>query len=391
MVIVGAGSAGAAAAALLARRGANVVCLDRRERTLAGARWINGVPGWAFDEAGLARPDARERVGDGGRFVLVAGWGPKHVVAEPDDVLDIDMRALVARLQAEAIACGAKIVGGVRASRVERGVLWTSAGTIAARWFVDASGAAGARLLDQRHEPADLCAAAQELRAITDVRRARSFFDAHGARPGDTLCFTGVAGGYSIVSARLVDAGVSLLTGSLPEHGHPSGASLLARFVAEHAWIGERLFGGARVIPLAAPSAPLAAGSIALLGDAAGQVFPAHGSGVGVGLVAARLLADAIASGAGPRGYAAAYRRRFGLLHSAYGALRRVSARLSPRDLEEMIDARLIDARTVRAALEQRWPPASLARALPSLAAAMSRPRLLYRVLFAPRALPSPR
>jgi flavin-dependent dehydrogenase len=305
-------------------------------------------------------------------------------------VIDIDMRALVTRLQAEAIAAGAKIIAGVRALRVERGVLWTNAGTIAARWFVDASGAAGARLLDQRHEPGDLCSAAQELRAVTDLRRARAFFEAHGALAGDTLCFTSVAGGYSIVSARLIDDGVSLLTGSLPEHGHPSGASLLARFVAEHAWIGERVFGGARAIPLAPPSA-LAADSVALLGDAGGQVFPAHGSGVGVGLVAARLLADALASGAGTRGYAAAYRRRFGLLHAAYGALRRVSSRLSPRDLEEMIDARLLDERTLRAAIEQRWPSASLARALPSVAAALSRPRLLRRVIFPPRALPSPR
>ena len=49
VAIVGAGTAGAAAAALCAQRGLSVVCLDSKPLDGAGARWLNGVPLSAFD------------------------------------------------------------------------------------------------------------------------------------------------------------------------------------------------------------------------------------------------------------------------------------------------------------------------------------------------------
>ena len=57
VVLVGAGSSGAAAAAFLAERGASVA-VDRaaRRSTQAGARWVNGVPRAAFREAGVDLP-----------------------------------------------------------------------------------------------------------------------------------------------------------------------------------------------------------------------------------------------------------------------------------------------------------------------------------------------
>ena len=63
-------------------------------------------------------------------------------------------------------------------------------------------------------------------------------------------------------------------------------------------------FGGQRAIPLGRPHDTLASDRVALVGDAARQVFSAHGSGIGAGMVAARMLVDAIVRGAGPAEYA---------------------------------------------------------------------------------------
>jgi flavin-dependent dehydrogenase len=309
-----------------------------------------------FREAGVDQPRGEERLGGGHPFHLMAGWGPTRVVVRRHDVLDVDMRLLVARLQREALQAGADLRGGVTVHALAAGALSTSAGELRARWFVDASGLAGARLLDQpRLSPSDVCTAAQEVRAVRDPAGARAFFDRHGVEPGATLCFSAVAGGYSIVNVRVDEDRVSLLTGSIPALGHPNGARLLASFVEEQPWIGERLFGGARAIPLRRPRL-LARGSVALLGDAGSQVFSAHGSGIGVGLVAARQLADALVRGAGPEGYARDFHRRWGTLLRSYDLLRRLSQRLSAREVGWMMRAGLMNEATVRMALEQRLP-----------------------------------
>ena len=56
---------------------------------------------------------------------------------------------------------------------------------------------------------------------------------AHEVGEDETLCFSGVAGGYSILNVRFAHGEVSLLTGSIPADGHVSGLELLRSFVAE--------------------------------------------------------------------------------------------------------------------------------------------------------------
>ncbi|HEY3352279.1 MAG TPA: FAD-dependent monooxygenase [Polyangia bacterium] len=358
VAIVGAGSAGAAAALLCARRGLAVVCLDRRRLDAAGARWINAVPGWCFDEAGLARPTPPELVAEHFAVNLVAPGGAQRVVLRGHDVLHVDMRALVRRLQRGARTAGAVLAGGVRVEAVTGDVLRTSRGPVRARWFVDAGGVDGPRLLGQPAPAADdLCSAAQQVRDVTDAAAARAFFRAHDVEPGDTLSLAGVAGGYSALDLRLhADDHMSILCGTLPALGHRPAPRLLADFVATQPWIGARRYGGARLIPLRRPYDRLAEGPVAALGDAACQVFPGHGSGVGLGLVAARLLADALADGAGPWPYAVAWQRRYGGLAAAYGLLRRFAQALPPGALGRLMAAGLLDAETVRPGLEQRLP-----------------------------------
>ena len=107
VIVVGAGSSGAAASALIAERGLRVICVERRPLDEAGARWINGVPRAAFVEAGIALPGPGESDGAPVPFHLVTPYGRASVPEH--DVLDVDMRRLVARLQARARAAGVEL------------------------------------------------------------------------------------------------------------------------------------------------------------------------------------------------------------------------------------------------------------------------------------------
>lgn len=248
---------------------------------------------------------------------------------------------------------------------MERGALRTDRGVVLADVIVDASGLAGARLLGEppgiaRH---DLCSAAQEIRAVRDRGAAEALFARHRVPLGEVLSFVGSAGGYSVLNLRLEGDHVSMLTGSIPAEGHPSGRAMIERFAAEHPWIGPPIRAGARAIPLGPPALPLARGRVARIGDAALQVFSAHGSGIGAGLVAARVLVDAITRGGGLAEYETRWTRERGGLLAAYDVFRRYSQRITLAELERLVTTGLLDAAMMRPAMTQ-LPPALDARAL---------------------------
>jgi len=346
VLVVGAGTAGAAAAARLAEGGCSVVLADQKPAAEAGAHWVNAIPGWLFDEAEVARPRPPERVRDGGthRSVLADGHGRVRTTVSADPGLHVDMGPLTRRLQQRAWDAGVTFLQGrvVDVEMVEGrpGVVTLANGSghtmIRPRLAVDASGAAavlrrrvpGLAKACPAPAPTDLCLAAQYQHRITDRRGAEAFLEAHQTAPGDSFTKTGVVGGYSIllvsVSEDLSEAGV--LSGSIPADGVPSGQTLVDRFVARTPWLGPRLGGGQAPIPLGQPYTRLTAPGVALVGNAANHVYALHGSGVGMGLIAARLLADAATAGDDP-GDALALRRY------AHGFLRTYGGRLAASDL----------------------------------------------------------
>jgi flavin-dependent dehydrogenase len=384
VAIVGAGTAGAGAAWQCAKRGMRIVCLDSRPLGEAGARWINGVPRWQLDVAGIPRASGPELFGEDPPFHLIAGWGPERVSLDRRGVDELDMRELVARLQTLAREAGAELRGGVRVHGLDGPNLQTSEGTLRADVIVDASGLAGARLargptVAREH----VCAAAQAVHEVHDLQQARDWFARHDAPEGHVLCFAGIAGGYSIINVRLHDGALGILTGSIPAEGHPSGRALLDRFVADHPWIGPQRFGGARAIPIRRPFDRLAHGRVALLGDSASQVFSAHGSGIGIGLLAGRMLAEALAAGHGVAGYERQFLREHGGLLAGYDIFRRFSQGLPVTELARLMRVGLVDAQASLAGTAQRWPTldtASITSKLVGLARAPKQAVELARV-----------
>jgi flavin-dependent dehydrogenase len=383
VVVIGAGTAGAAAGLHCARRGLRTLIVDRGTLEDAGAAWVNGVPRAAFAEADIPPPTAPELRGEGEPMQLVAGWdGPQMSVTS--DVLELDMRLLGRRLRALAGDAGAELRSLTIQGWEDRdaGLLATTDGVIEARWVVDASGLRSTGLMSRPEVPPEhLCVAAQAVHRCADRSAAEAWFVARGSSFGPALVFTGIAGGFSIVNVRCEGDEVSVLTGSLAGSDQPAGSVLLRDFVDSQPWVGERLFGGARAIPLRRPFDRLADDRVALLGDAASQVFSAHGSGIAAGLIAARMLAEALASGGGPRAYEVTWMRTHGGRFAAYDLFRRFSQTLSIDDVATLMRSGLMDPMTSRAALEQRLVPVTFGLVAAKVWAALKAPAQAARML----------
>jgi flavin-dependent dehydrogenase len=234
-----------------------------------------------------------------------------------------------------------------------------------------------------------LCSAAQYAHAVADPAGAAAFLEAHDRRPGDTVSFLGFAGGFSLISIAVSEDldHVSVLTGTLGAHEWGTGPSLMSWARSHHRWIGDPEFGGAGLIPLRRPYARFSAPGVALVGDAACQMFPAHGSGIGISLVAGAMLAEAATAADDPGDeralwrYQATFQREHGGTLAAYDVVRRLSTRLGTRGVTEMFRAGLVGPDSTVAALRQQWwspPPGDLPRLAAGLAA---RPALAARVL----------
>lgn len=398
VVIVGAGIAGSACARALAEGGISVAVVDRRPLGRAGARWVNGVPRDAFEDARLTIPYGEELRGGGGSFVCSGPSGRSRVEVNAEGVLEVDMRKLGERLRARAQNAGAVFFDGASVREVLRDgarpiAVRTNDGELHAKLFVDASGipailrrAVFADWPDLAED--DLCVAAQEVRAIADPGAATAFLRAHGVRPGATVAWSGVEGGYSILSVRVEHGGeqVALLGGSIAGSAR-SGAAIVADYARTNPWIGERLFGGAGALPLRRPYARLVSAGLALLGDAACQIFPAHGSGIALGLRAARMLAEAVLAAPTRIGeldtlwpYATRFHREHSGLLIVYDLVRRFSQGLSRDDCERLFDSGLARPATIHAALLQRLASPTGRDVIDLGRAAMRAPRLAARL-----------
>ena len=416
-VVVGAGTAGANAAYQLARRGMSVVLLERRAAADGGAQWHNGVLDWQFVRAGLEPPAPPERGHAGGVTHLFGPDGTHGVTVHDSPVVRADMGRLGARLRTLALDAGAELVDHVGSLTVElrgrRLVAVEVAGggpgggsgggpgggsgggpgggpgplRVEAPLFVDASGRSG--VLRRRTPVLDrwcplvrgdeLCTAADHHLRVADRDGAKRFLERHGANPGEGVTIVGLDGGFStraITVSEDLDE-VAILTGCLANGRYSSGPRMLGAALADEPWLGASISGGSGVIPLRRPYSRITAPGLALVGDAACQVFPAHGSGIGMGLIAGRMLADAVVGAPDPGdeqvlwGYQAAFQHEHGGLLAAFDAFRRMSTALGGRGVAEMIRAGLLTEDMTRGGLDQRWqtPPPS---GVPAMAARLA-------------------
>lgn len=413
VAVVGAGTAGSAAAWALAKAGFRTVVLEGRDLDGAGARWANAVPPWFFDEAGIARPTPPEEQMEERSAVLLSRSGSRRaVMAGGMPYVGVDCRRLVRRLQGMGQDAGVQFLDRVRGAALEfdasgrplalaarrlRGQDAETPLRVTARLFVDASGFGGTL----RHQspvlsadcpdptPDETCSGANQIREVVDPEGARAYLASLGLAPGDTVNWAGVRGGFStlVIHVRADVRTVLLTTGVTQEADRGTGLDILEQFVAESPWIGRAIFGGTGLIPIRRPYDRLGAPGIALVGDAACQVFPAHASGIGMGLMGARCLVDAVKGRPDPGAedavwaYQARFQRTHGPILGGFDAFRRLTVSLSAADVGALVGEGFVTGGSLRLALSQRLVPPNLAVEVPSIAqATIRRPDLAAKL-----------
>jgi len=389
VAVVGAGPTGAFAAELLAAKGLKTALIDQKTAGKTGAQWLNGVPLWMLEQAGIGRPPEKQIYADCVPFRIVSPTGKHTIKLGSPELFDIDMRGFGAMLieragrhSALTPMLGTQVCGVQLDDKGRPSTLALSSTDrpkakqfeLKAKLFIDASGMAAVLreatpALKRACAPLrmdNLCLAAQATHEIKDKAGAAAFLEKHRAQPNEILAWIGVHGPFSLlrvhVSTNLDE--VAFLTGSLPEPKSPSGLEIIRRFVAANPWVGVKHFGGARSIPLRHPYAKLVAPGAALLGDSACQVYTAHGAGIGIGLLAAKVLADSVGKAhteghdvgslRALQSYELGFHKQWGGLLNGAEAFRRMALRLSEDQFERIMGSGLITPKLMCDALLQK-------------------------------------
>ena len=386
-VVVGCGSAGSAAAWQLARRGLRVAVVERRGLDEAGARWRNAVPPWMFHAAGLTLPVPPELRGGAEPLTLISRDGRARFTLPVGPMAQIDMGQLIGRLQGLARGAGAALFDHTSVVDVSFASGRPTALTcvrrspdgetrefrLRARLFVDAGGAGGAL---RARIPAlaascpevgseHICVAVQKICTVADRAGAEAFLRANSADAPVTLSWIGIDSGFSTLTVGLDTElrHVDLLTGSAG-FGVDADA-MMADFTRRETWTGDLVMGGRGRIPLRHPYHRLAGPGTVLLGDAACMVYSAHGSGVGYGLIASKLLAEVVSSFDDPGSedatwaYQARFQRRHGGVLAAADLFRRRVQELGGAAVADLMAAGFVSPRSALDSLEQRTPGVS--------------------------------
>lgn len=420
IAVLGAGPAGAASALFLAQHGFTVALIDKRRFPHAGPSWVNGVYAEAFAAAGLARPGGEEvELADFDVVFFSADMSERREIGA-SGFTNLRMRPFVDRLHREAFAAGVTgfdemhlletrfqsgrpvellFVRGAMDSQAEKEKV-----SIGAKLFVDATGLHGAlrsqvpviHELQGEHADHDLCTAMQENCHIRDTAAARAFLEKHRVKPGTLMSILGTAGGYSTMTVHIAPdvSEVGLLAGSIKDPKYPTGVQMLRNFKAEHSWVGEKISGGGGTIPLRAPLAMLTAPGVAVVGNAANQVFSTHGSGVMPAIQSARLLADAVRGASDPGNadvlwqYSVAFQRSLGGMLASYNLFRKFTQQLSGEEIGKMFRYNLMTSQLAIAGIKQEMPSPSWENAMSIGAVTVQDPVFAAKLMRALAAMP---
>jgi geranylgeranyl reductase family protein len=280
-IVVGAGPAGSTTAYRLAAAGASVLLLDRaefpRDKPCGG-----GVTVRAQSLLPFSIEPVVEGVIDG--FDVRAGRTRLVRRSAAPLAYMTQRRRLDAFLVERAIAAGAEFRGGARVTAVRPGEVDAAGETYAADVIVGADGVNGvtARSLGLRTDRVH-CVALEGNVAYAALR-------ADVARDQMVLEFATVPGGYAWVFPKGDHANLGV-AGWVSEG--PRLRDHLARLCAEHGVGPDDLtdLRGYR-LPMRRPWGALAAGRVALVGDAAGLVDPLSGDGMYEAFLSGKLAAE---------------------------------------------------------------------------------------------------
>ncbi|MHA1811902.1 MAG: geranylgeranyl reductase family protein [Candidatus Thorarchaeota archaeon] len=401
VVIVGAGSAGCVTARRCAEMGLRTLILEKKPRELIGKKVCGDeISKSHFDATGIDYPTGDEvsSVVSGADVyppcmtneLRVRGW-------KDFDGWTVDRLAFGQRLLQEALQAGAELMDTcrVREAVVKGdqvvGVTFKSLkdgneGTILSKVVVDASGFAATirnklddDLIEKRVDKSDVALCYREIVKLriplAEPEVARVFLGGRTA-----------PGGYAWVfpkGPQSVNAGVGIGGGE----GRGSPRSLFEKFKEEYPLLYgcEVLDAGGGAVPVRRPLKSLVGNGVAFVGDAALQVNPIHGGGLGPGMRAGIILGEVVKGAIARRDvtavglweYNVRYLRGFGRRLASLEVFRRLLQQLSDEDMNFGFEKRLLEAGDLMAANRGDGIPMGLFEKLKRFKRGISRFRLL--------------
>jgi menaquinone-9 beta-reductase len=344
-VVVGAGPAGSMAAIALARRGLNVLLVDRA----TFPRWkvcgccLNGAALGALDAAGLntlaanagARPVTEMLLGARGRSAgLQLGRG-----------VVLSREAFDSALIRAALAAGVAFLPGANASLGEASGGWRNVSletpglaVLTRAKVVIAADGLGGQLMARADAAASPAAAGARLGAGVVVDDAPVFY-----RDGTIFMACG-AGGY-VGLVRLEDGRLDVATALDATHiraGHGPGFAV-ARLLSEVGWpVPSGLAHGTwkGTLPLTRHAERVATERVFAIGDAAGYVEPFTGEGISRALTAGLAVAPIVARAV--RSWDNALMREWAGIYSRVVGRRQITCRTAAAVLRQPWLARLL-------------------------------------------------
>ncbi len=285
VIVVGAGPAGCAAAAGLARRGVNVLLLDRARFP----RWkpcAGGISRWALPSIPEPLRDLFEHTADRAVLSLGRRRSTRLELAQPAgwtvhrEDFDRAHLELVRALPGVEVREGCGVVGV--AERADRVAVSTTGGDLTAAAVVGADGAGSVVSEAVRDPSGRRFALAFEVEA--EVR---------GPAPELRFDLACVRGGYAWVFPKRGRCSLGGYSVATLTPGLRQGVERLVATFPALAALERRRAGGHR-LPLGGTRQPLASGRIALAGDAADTVDPVTGEGIAHALRSGEMAAAAV-------------------------------------------------------------------------------------------------
>ncbi len=374
VIVVGAGTAGCVTAKRCAELGLKTMLLDRRPEPEIGKKVCGDeISKSHFEFTGIEPPHGKEISSEvKGADVYPPNMSNELNVRGWDDFdgWTIDRQLFGQRLLQRAVQTGVvfkpevHVVGPILLQERVAGVVYLDRHTdekmaISCKLVVDASGFAGAirKKLDDPLVERDIAKEDVALcyREILELKNpmaepevARVYLGGDAAPQGYAWVFP--------KGPKTINAGVGITGGK----GKASPKSYFEIFKHQNPLLHDArvLEGGGGAVPIRRPMKSLVTDGVAFVGDAAWQVNPIHGGGIGAGMRAGIILGEvakqAIArrdlSARGLWGYNTLYLRGFGRRLASLEVFKRLLQAVSDEDMNYGFEKRLLEATDLMAA-----------------------------------------
>ena len=307
VIVVGAGTGGTMASKEAARRGLKVLLIDKKPKEKIGDKVCGDAIGrHHFDNLGLSYPKGEELESI---FEGIEVYSPDRetvfkIRGERLEGFGVNRHRFGQRLLREALDAGVElidntsVIGPIVKDRFVRGVVVRSDGektSIEADIVIDASGVAGVirkRLpsdfgVEREILQEDLIVAYREIRELKEPIETPDYAKIY-------LTQTIAPGGYYWIfpkrDGNIVNVGIGVQSGpNAPNPKKQLYEYVLNQKIFEDSKIAH---GGGGAVPTRRPLDCLVANGIMFVGDAAFQVNPVHGGGIGPSMIAGKIAGE---------------------------------------------------------------------------------------------------